>query len=119
MTVDPEAHSDGSSMQEPSVTVADNPRDSRFELRVEHELAGYATYRDVRDGRAFDHTMIVAEFEGLGLASELIRHALDDSRRGNLRVLPFCPFVRLFIRRHPEYLDLVDQPQRFELSTRE
>ena len=116
MTVDPQTHSDGSSGQEPSVTVADNPSASRFELRVDHELAGYAVYRNVRDGRAFDHTIVAAGFEGLGLASELIRYSLDESRRGNLRVLPFCPFVRLFIRRHPEYVDLVDQPARFGLS---
>ena len=116
MTVDPQTHSDGSSGEEPSVTVADNPHASRFELRLEHELAAYATYRDVHDGRAFDHTIVAAGFEGLGLASELIRYSLDESRRGNLRVLPFCPFVRLFIRRHPAYVDLVDQPERFELS---
>jgi predicted GNAT family acetyltransferase len=116
VTVGPQTHSDGSSGQEPAVTVADNPPASRFELRVDNELAAYATYRDVRDGRAFDHTIVAAGFERLGLASELIRYSLDESRRGNLPVLPFCPFVRLFIRRHPAYVDLVDQPERFGLS---
>jgi predicted GNAT family acetyltransferase len=33
-------------------------------------------------------------------------------RRRGLRVLPFCPFVRSYIARHSEYLDLVPEKQR-------
>ena len=98
------------------VSVVDNPRASRFELRVGGQLAGYATYRDVHRGRAFEHTVIESEYEGQGLASRLIRYALDDARSAGSKVLPFCPFVRAFIADHPEYLDLVDQPQRFGLT---
>ena len=98
------------------VSVADNADASRFELRLRGELAGYATYRDLPSGRAFEHTVIASEFEGLGLASQLIRHALAETETAGLRVLPFCPFVRAYIQRHPDYLTLVDQPQRFGLT---
>jgi hypothetical protein len=27
-------------------------------------------------------------------------------------VMPYCPFVKTFIRKHPEYLDLVPQTER-------
>ncbi|HEY3259270.1 MAG TPA: GNAT family N-acetyltransferase, partial [Pseudonocardiaceae bacterium] len=59
------------------------------------------------------------EFGGRGLAGQLVQHALDDTRRRGLAVLPFCPYVRGFIARHPEYVDLVPQAQRdrFGLST--
>ena len=97
------------------VSVRDNPRASRFELRVNRVLAGYVTYRDVRSGRAFDHTVIATEYHGMGLASQLIRSALDEARAAAREVLPFCPFVRSFIQQHPAYVDLVGQPRRFGL----
>lgn len=100
----------------PRVVVADNPSLSRFEISVDGSLAGQATYRDVRSARAFDHTEIAAEYEGMGLASTLIRFALDEARTAGRKVLPFCPFVRAFIERHSDYLDLVENPRRFRLS---
>ena len=101
---------------EARVSVRDNPRASRFELRVDGVFAGYVSYRDARSGRAFEHTVITAEYEGMGLASQLVRFALDEARAAGRTVLPFCPFVRSFIQRHPAYVDLVGQPQRFGIS---
>ena len=98
------------------MVTSDNPSASQFEIVVDGELAGHAEYHDGHAGRAFTHTEIAAGYEGLGLASQLIRHALDDARTDGRRVLPFCPFVRAFIERHPDYLDLVDDPHRFGLD---
>jgi predicted GNAT family acetyltransferase len=88
-----------------------------FRRHRRRALAGYATYRDVRAGRAFEHTEVAAEYEGMGLASQLIRYALDEARASGRKVLPFCPFVRAFIRRYPDYLELIEQPQRFGLNS--
>jgi len=98
------------------VSVRDNPRAFRFELRVNEVFAGYVSYRDARSGRAFEHTVIATEYEGMGLASQLIRFALDEARAAGRNVLPFCPFVRSFIQQHPAYVDLVGQPQRFGIT---
>jgi predicted GNAT family acetyltransferase len=98
------------------VSVKDIPRASRFELRVNGVFAGYLTYRDARSSRAFEHTVIATEHQGMGLASLLIRSALDEARAAGRNVLPLCPFVRSFIQRHPAYVDLVGQPQRFGLT---
>ncbi|MEV1200449.1 N-acetyltransferase, partial [Microbispora rosea] len=38
--------------------------------------------------------------------------ALDAARDAGLSVLPFCPFVKRYIERHPDYLDLVPADQR-------
>ena len=116
MTADRQERSTKAPGDRGDVSVTDNADDSRFELRVSGQLAGYATYRDVGSDRAFEHTVIASEFEGLGLASQLIRHALAETETAGLRVLPFCPFVRAYIQRHPDYLTLVDQPQRFGLT---
>ena len=102
--------------EEALVSVRDVPLASRFELRVNGLLAGYVTYRDARSGRAFEHTVIATEYQGMGLASQLIRYALDEARATGRNVLPFCPFVRSFIQQHPVYVDLVGQPERFGIT---
>jgi predicted GNAT family acetyltransferase len=102
-------------MDEPEVV--DNRPAGRFEIRVDGELAGYAEYQ--RDGSTLSltHTVVDDRFEGHGLGSALARRALDTARREGVRVLPYCPFIRGFIARHEEYLDLVppDQRGRFDL----
>lgn len=103
-------------MDSPEVTIADNAAAQRFEISVGGKLAGFADYHDRDSVRAFSHTEIADEFEGQGLASRLIRHALDDARSAGKTVLPFCPFVRSFIERHDDYVDLVSEPERFDLQ---
>jgi uncharacterized protein len=97
--------------------IVDVPDRSRFEVRVGGELAGFAEYRRRPDLIAFIHTLIDPRFEGHGLASQLVQTALDEARAEHVAVLPFCPFVRGYIERHHEYLDLVPQDLRdtFEL----
>ena len=61
---------------------------------------------------SFIHTEVDEEFEGQGLGSALVAEALDDARKRDLAVLPFCPFVNSYISNHPEYLDLVPEADR-------
>ncbi|WP_283135486.1 GNAT family N-acetyltransferase [Rhizohabitans arisaemae] len=87
--------------------VVKNESDTRYEIWVEGRLAGFANYR-LRPGRVvIPHTEIDPEFEGKGLGSRLARAALDDIRRSELKVTPLCPFIADYIRRNPEYQDLV------------
>ena len=36
-----------------------------------------------------------------------VRAALDEARRQGLAVVPLCPYVAGWIRRHPEYAELL------------
>ncbi|HEU4462637.1 MAG TPA: GNAT family N-acetyltransferase [Solirubrobacterales bacterium] len=94
------------------IEVSDNADESRYEVRVDGELAGFAQYRRRPAGLAFVHTEIDDRFEGQGLGGRLVSHALDEARSRGLSVLPICPFVRSYIARHPEYLDLVPEEKR-------
>jgi predicted GNAT family acetyltransferase len=95
------------------VVVADEPERSRFEVRVDGEIAGFAEYRRRPELIAFVHTLIDPRFEGQGLGGRLVRAALDDARAEALDVLPFCPFVRGYIASHlADYLDLVPADHR-------
>lgn len=89
----------------PSVT--NNEAASRYEIHVEGQLAGFADYRAQPGVIAIPHTEVDPAFEGRGLGSQLARAALDDIRQRDLRVAPHCPFIATYIKRHPEYADLV------------
>ena len=102
---------------EAPITVTDNPEQNRFEIHVGDVLAGFTEYRPRGDRYAFVHTVIGDEFGGRGLASQLIKGTLDQIRSRGIAVLPYCPFVRRYIQRHPDYQDLVpvDQRAKFEI----
>jgi uncharacterized protein len=96
--------------------VVDNPEAERFEIRVGDQVAGFTLYKRRRGLIAFIHTEVEPQFEGMGVASRLIRVALDSARAEGLAVLPFCPFVRAFITKHQEYVDLVPAQYREEFD---
>lgn len=98
-------------------TVLDVAEWSRFEIHVDGHLAGFTQYRLTDPGLiVFVHTEIDEAYEGRGLGSILIRAALDAARSRGLAVRPDCPFVRGYIARHPEYLDLVPADLRARLG---
>ncbi|MFJ4648263.1 GNAT family N-acetyltransferase [Streptomyces bobili] len=97
---------------DPQATVTDNPSQSRFEIHEGADLAGFAQYHAYKDEIAFLHTEIGQTFGGRGLAGLLINGALDAARERGLKVLPYCPFVRGWITRHPDYVELVPQQDR-------
>ncbi|MEO3862981.1 GNAT family N-acetyltransferase [Acrocarpospora sp. B8E8] len=96
-------------------TVVDNPETHRYEILVEGDVAGFAQYR-LRPGKiVFLHTEIDSAFEGQGLGSQLARAALNGARDRALSVVPLCPFIASYIKRHPEYADLV--PDNYQDET--
>lgn len=62
-----------------------------------------------RDGAliALQHTEVPPALEGQGIARRLVQAVLDDVRARGLTVIPNCPYVRSFLRKHPAYRDLV------------
>lgn len=98
--------------------VTDAPERSRFEIEVDGQRVGFAEYRANPGRITFTHTEIDEEFGGRGLAGILVGAALDAARERGLTVIPLCPYVRRFIAKHPEYVELVaaGQRERFELS---
>lgn len=85
---------------------------SRYEILAGDETAGFTEY--AIHGQQIDllHTEVESTFEGQGLASRLIRAILDDVRQRGLQAMPYCPFVRRYIGKHVEYLDLVPAGHR-------
>jgi uncharacterized protein len=91
------------------VDVTDNPQEHRYDAKVEGTLAGFAAYRlRGEDVIVFTHTEVDPAHEGQGIGAALARGALDDVRaRGERQVVALCPFIAAWVRRHPDYQDLL------------
>lgn len=98
--------------------VTDNPSASRYELRVGSELAGFVEYKLRQHDTAISlvHTEVGDAFQGQGLAAVLARYSLDDARKRGLGVLPFCPYINSWIKKHPEYAGLVPEDRRADFG---
>jgi len=95
--------------------VIENAEGGRFEVRLGEAIA-YAEYRLLQSGMLFPHTEVPAAFEGRGVGSKLVRTALDSARERGLKVIPVCTFFAGYIKRHPEYHDLVHPDYRSALN---
>jgi len=92
----------------PQITVTDVPELRRYEARVAGAADAAMTYYRLRGNTiVFTHTEVPHALEGHGVGSALARYALDDARRRGLGVVAQCPFIAAYIRRHPEYADLL------------
>jgi predicted GNAT family acetyltransferase len=95
--------------------VVDRPEKSRYEILAGDdgtETAGFAEHSLSEGEIAFIHTETDSRFAGRGLGGLLAQGALDDARVRGLHVVPYCPFIRGWIRKHPWYADLVPETRR-------
>jgi predicted GNAT family acetyltransferase len=89
-------------------TVRDNPAELRYELLDDDgSVIGQIRYRREPGAVVLVHTDVEPAYEGRGLAGVLVDGAVRDLRERGLRLVPVCPYVRAWLRRHPEHADLV------------
>jgi predicted GNAT family acetyltransferase len=86
--------------------VRDNVEQKRFELEIEGQIA-FAQYRLSDEVMTFIHTETPPALTRRGVASTLIRGALEQVRAKGLKVVPQCSFVSRYIGGHPEFADLL------------
>lgn len=95
--------------------VVRNDERNRYELEVEGQIA-FADFNRLANAIMFTHTEVPESLEGRGVGSTLAKGALDDVRAQGLQTIPLCPFIAAYIRRHPEYLDIVSPVSRKQVS---
>jgi uncharacterized protein len=86
--------------------VRDNKAKSRFELDVGDAVA-FANYRLAPSTVIITHTETPRSLRGRGIASELVKGALQLIRADGLKVVAGCGFVVDYLEKHPEFADLV------------
>jgi predicted GNAT family acetyltransferase len=80
----------------------------RYRLLADGVEVGFVEYDPVgADSVLIKHTEVGSQHEGKGYGSELVRRVLEDIRGRGLTVIPICHYALNYVRRHPEYRDLV------------
>ena len=98
-----------------ALNVTNNEAGRRFEIELEGETA-FAEYRLVDHGIILPHTVVPEAFEGRGVGSQLAKAALGYARDHGLKVIPTCPFMAGYIRKHPEWHDIVHDTYKATLG---
>lgn len=97
--------------------IVDNPAAGRFEAHHRGELLGYLTYEMTNGVMRLPHTYVMPPARGQNIAAMLVQEAMETARSRNASVMPICWYVEVFMRRHPEYQDLLADPSRIAKSS--
>jgi len=89
--------------------VTDNTALHRYEMIVDGVTA-YVTYVRHGDRLTLVHTEVPKTLGGRGVGSSLATAVLEDVRKRGLRIAVECEFLEAFIKRHPEFADLIVEP---------
>lgn len=97
----------------PDIKIArtDAPTGGRFVATVE-SVAGEGEMTFSRAGQSIliiDHTEVPPQFAGMGVGKALVARAVEDARRDNVKIIPFCPFAAATFRKHPEWRDVLKE----------
>lgn len=77
-----------------------------FSVEVDGYL-GVLDYDLRGDAMTITHTLVPEAIGGRGVAAELMRVALETARAQGWKVVPMCSYAAVYMRRHPEYADLL------------
>jgi len=89
----------------PHETVTDNRAASRFEIVKDGQTA-FLDYKRDAHTMALMHTEVPPALRGHHLGDRLVEAALEAAREEGLGIAAVCPFVRTYLRRHPDALHL-------------
>lgn len=86
--------------------VKHNPDQQRFEVDL-GDATAMLEYVFKGDRLVFTHTDVPPAYGGKGIAGALVKEGLNYAREEGYKVVPMCSFVAAYIKRHPEYNDLL------------
>ncbi|HNO94728.1 MAG TPA: GNAT family N-acetyltransferase [Anaerolineales bacterium] len=92
-------------MDSEKLEVIHNPAESRFEIRLNGQLAKL-DYMEDGDSIVMTHVGVPIEFRGHGIAAIITKAGLDYAKAKSLRVIPMCSYVAAYLRRNPQYIEL-------------
>ncbi len=90
------------------ITREEGPTRGRYVIHLAPGAEAEMTYRKDGDGpMIIDHTGVPPEYEGRGIALQLVKASIADAREKGFKIRPVCPYVVVQFRRHPEWNDLL------------
>lgn len=82
--------------------------DKRFEINVNGHYA-FIDYHEKTHQISLIHTEADPELAGSGAAAAVVEKTLNYIEESGKKLLPFCPYVFAFIKKHPEWKRIVDE----------
>ena len=70
-------------------------------------MSGFLGYHLEEGVATLQHTIINEEYGRQGYARALVTLVLDDLRKQNVKIVPECTYVQGYLRRYPEYNDML------------
>lgn len=55
-----------------------------------------------------DHTGVPSSHGGQGIAGQLVRALVAAAKEANVKIIPLCPYVKSWARKHPDEADIFD-----------
>ena len=84
----------------------DNIEAKQYEIHIEDSIAKIE-YIKAQNNIYLTHTEVPTKLEGKGIGSSIVKLTLEDVKSKGLTLIPLCPFVALYIKRNPEWRELV------------
>lgn len=101
-------HAETDALADPyRLVVADRPDAQRYELLLDDDVVGFATYSTDGDVVTIPHVETRADHRGKDFAARLMDGVVTDLRARSLSVRPLCGYARAYIHRRPETHDLL------------
>lgn len=88
-------------------TITLNEVSNRFELLTDGKLSLVAYFKPDEHTLALTHTEVHRDLEGQGIGKNLVAQVLAYAEQHNQKIVPLCPFVASYIKRHPEWQRVV------------
>ncbi|MFT4033710.1 MAG: GNAT family N-acetyltransferase [Siphonobacter sp.] len=89
------------------ISLTNNQHLNQFEMEIEDQIALIAYHTIHSDTLALDHTEVPEQLQGKGIASALVEKTFHYLEEHNMKMLPYCPFIRTYLQRHPDWYRLV------------
>lgn len=90
-----------------NLKVENNEEKKRFEINLADGTAFIQYTKRGEDVYNLYHTEVPAQFGGKGVGSALAKGTLEYIKAEGKQIIPTCPFVAAYLKKHPEYEDLV------------
>jgi len=89
-------------MDTDKIEVKHNIEATQFQVQLGDQMA-FIDYDIAGNNMVFKHTEVPREFEGQGIAGKMAKVALDYALEKGHRIHAFCPYIKSYVERHPEY----------------
>lgn len=89
--------------------IKNNEASQRFEVLLDDGEYAFIDYRWYKKDLALMHTVVPEDKQNMGIASQLAKYALEYAKAKKLKIMVYCPYVAAYLKKHPEYNDLVDK----------